>query len=429
MLSSQRTVIKNAISLYGLTFSNYFIGLLMFPYLSRVLSVGAFGVIGYATSLCTVFQMVIEYGFQLSTTADIALCRSNKVKVSRIVSTMTCSKLLLAVVSFAAFLACCFLVDSLRGYAALLVLFFADYAIKALLPDSYFRGIERMGEITVRSVAVRSGILVGTLLLVKGDETLYAYPIIMIVCDMAALAWAFVLIRRDGIALVRPSAGDVVSAIREGFWFFVSRISASINGSLGSLFLGTAFSPDSFVMGIYSGATRLSTAAQQMTSPIGDALYPSMMSGKDYRLFFRALAVGGGVWVVGCVGAAALATPLCEIVLGSQYTEAGDALRVLMVGVAFGFFSNLFGYSALSPLGLSKQANLGIAVSTAVSLATFVVLWATGNINLTSVCIVVSGMNVISFAYRFTMFCLAWRKRRSPNTSEGARDGDVDGDV
>lgn len=397
----------------------------MFPYLSRVLSVGAFGIIGYATSLCTVFQMAIEYGFQLSTTADIALCGGDKIRVSKIVSTMTCAKILLASVSLVAFLAFCLIADALRSYAALLVLFFVDYAIKALLPDSYFRGIERMGEITIRSVAVRSGILVGTLLLVKGDETLLAYPAVMIACDAAALAWAFALIRRDGIAFVLPALCDILLAVREGFWFFISRISVSINGSLGSLFLGTAFTPDSFVMGIYSGATRLSTAAQQMISPIGDALYPSMMSGKDYRLFFRALAVGGGVWIIGCIGASVLATPLCEIVLGPQYTGAGDTLRVLMVGVAFGFFSNLFGYPALSPLGLSKQANLGIAASTIVSLAAFIVLWGTGKISLISVCIVVSAMNAISFAYRFTVFCLAWRKRRIMNTRESVRCRDM----
>lgn len=409
-VSAQKTVIKNAFFLYGLTFSNYFIGLLMFPYLSRVLSVGTFGVIGYATSLCTVFQMVVEYGFQISTTATIALCKNNKDEVSRVVSTMTCSKLLLSVVSLATFLACCAVAPSLRDHLAVLLLFFTDSVVKALLPDSYFRGIERMGEITVRSVAVRSGILVATLLFVKGDETFLAYPFVMIICDAIALAWAFLLMRRDGVSVYRVSPGEIASALKEGFWFFVSRISASLNSSLGSLFLGARFAPDSFAMGIFSGATRLSTAAQQMTTPVGDALYPSMMNKKDYRLFFRTLLVVGGVWLVGCAGAAALATPLCEIILGTQYSDAGGALRILMVGVAFGLFSNLFGYPALSPLGKAKEANIGIMVSTVASLAMFVALWVTGNITLESVCVVVSTMNFISFVYRFVVFCKSWRK-------------------
>lgn len=410
-MSSQKTVVKNALFLYGLTFSNYFIGLLMFPYLSRVLSVGTFGVIGYATSVCTIFQMIVEYGFQISTTAEIALNKRDVGAVSNIISTMTCSKLVLAVLSFAVFGVCCLFVGSMREQALALSLFLTDSIVKALLPDSYFRGIERMGEITVRSVAVRSGILVGTLLLVKGDSTFCFYPAVMIACDAAALIWAFLLMRRDGVTLRKVGGLEVLSAIRNGFWYFLSRISVSINGSLGSLFLGTGFGSSSFVMGIYSGATRLSTAAEQMISPIGDALYPSMMNQRDYRLFFRTVLGGGAVWLTGCMGVAAIAAPLCEFILGSQYAAAGDALRILMVGVAFGFFSNLFGYPALSPLGLAKQANIGIMVSTVVSLTIFVVLWATGGIGLISVCTIVSAMNAISFAYRFIVFCLVWKKR------------------
>ena len=78
-------IAKNAVFLYGLTFSNYFVGLLLFPYLSRVLSVEGFGLIGFSTSLCLVFQMIVEYGFQISTTATVSVNRDDKGRVSTIV--------------------------------------------------------------------------------------------------------------------------------------------------------------------------------------------------------------------------------------------------------------------------------------------------------------------------------------------------------
>lgn len=404
-MGSQKKIVKNALFLYALTFSNYFIGLLLFPYLSRVLSVEVFGIIGYATSLCMIFQMIIEYGFQISTTATIALNRDNKEKISKVVSTMTCSKAVLAVISLAAFVLCCSLSESLREHGVALALFYCDAAIKAFLPDSYFRGIEKMGQIATRAVAVKSGILVLTALFVKGDDTFLIYPLSMILCDVVALVWAFLLIRRDRVEVYRVPIADALREIKSGFWFFVSRISVSINGSLGSLFLGFRYSPESVEMGLYSGATRLSTAAEQMISPIGDALYPSMMKSRDYRLFYKTVLLGGSAWVAGCVSAALLANPLCELILGPQYVVAGDYLRVLLVGVAFGFFSNLFGYPALSPIGKAKQANVAIMLSTCVSLAAFVLLWATGNITVQNVCVAASMMNAISFSYRFYTFC------------------------
>ncbi|HFU3673477.1 TPA: oligosaccharide flippase family protein, partial [Streptococcus suis] len=43
-------IAKNTLFLYILTFSNYFLGLMLFPYLSRVLSVEKFGLVGFSMS-------------------------------------------------------------------------------------------------------------------------------------------------------------------------------------------------------------------------------------------------------------------------------------------------------------------------------------------------------------------------------------------
>lgn len=283
---SHSRIFKNALFLYALTFSNYLIGLLLLPYLSRVLSVEKFGVIGFATSFCLVFQMVVEYGFQLSTTAAISVHRDDKTKMSRTISTMTYTKLLLACGASVVFLACAMFVNMLRGHFVIILLFFVDSIAKALLPDAYFRGIERMKDITIRAVSAKSGILVATLLFVKGDDTLIIYPVSMIVFDTIALLWAFSLLKRDGLKATSTTMREMLEALKESFWFFISRISVSINGSLGSIFLGMRYSPESVEMGLYSGATKLSSAGEQMIPPLGDALYPSMVNKKDYRLFY-----------------------------------------------------------------------------------------------------------------------------------------------
>ena len=297
---SHSRIFKNALFLYALTFSNYLIGLLLLPYLSRVLSVEKFGVIGFATSFCLVFQMVVEYGFQLSTTATISVHRDDKAKMSRIISTMTYTKLLLACGASAVFLACAMFVDMLRGHFVIILLFFVDSIAKALLPDAYFRGIERMKDITIRAVSAKSGILVATLLFVKGDDTLIIYPVSMIVFDTIALLWAFSLLKRDGLKATGTTMREMLEALKDSFWFFISRISVSINGSLGSIFLGMRYSPESVEMGLYSGATKLSSAGEQMIPPLGDALYPSMVNKKDYRLFYRIVLRGGILWFLAC---------------------------------------------------------------------------------------------------------------------------------
>ena len=348
---SHSRIFKNALFLYALTFSNYLIGLLLLPYLSRVLSVEKFGVIGFATSFCLVFQMVVEYGFQLSTTATISVHRDDKAKMSRTISTMTYTKLLLACGASAVFLACATFVNMLRGHFVIILLFFVDSIAKALLPDAYFRGIERMKDITIRAVFAKSGILVATLLFVKSDDTLITYPVSMIVFDTIALLWAFSLLKRDGLKATGTTLREMLEALKDSFWFFISRISVSINGSFGIHLPRHALRPRIRGDGPVLGATRLSSAGEQMIPPLGDALYPSMVNKKDYRLFYRIVLRGGILWFLACVLVEVLATPLCVLILGGQYASAGGFLRILMVGVFFGYFSFMFGYPALSMIG------------------------------------------------------------------------------
>ena len=199
--------------------------------------------IGFATSFCLVFQMVVEYGFQLSTTATISVHRDDKAKMSRTISTMTCTKLLLACGASAVFLACAMFVDMLRGHFVIILLFFVDSIAKALLPDAYFRGIERMKDITIRACPqIRNP--GGDAVVREGRRHLIIYPVSMIVFDTIALLWAFSLLKRDGLKATGTTMREMLEALKDSFWFFISRISVSVNGSLGSIFLACATAPN-----------------------------------------------------------------------------------------------------------------------------------------------------------------------------------------
>lgn len=403
-MSDRKRIFKNSLFLYALTFSNYFIGLLLFPYLSRVLSVEKFGLIGFSTSLCLVFQMIVEFGFQLSTTAEVSVHRENKNAIAHLISSMTVAKLVLTVISTIAFLVYTLFNENLRQHFLIVAIFYIDSISKAFLPDAYFRGIEQMRAITMRAVTAKSGILITTLLFVKNDDGLLLYPLSMVIFDTIALVWAFLLIHKDKISFVRVSVSEVISSIKTSFWFFISRISVSINGSLGSIFLGMKFLPASIEMGLFSGATRISTAGEQMIPPIGDSLYPFMVRKKDYSMFYKVVLYGGLFWLAGCSFVFIFADQFCSIILGSNYAVAGQYLRILVIGVFFGFFSFMFGYPALSPLGKAVYANAAIMVSAIINVIVCLILWATNSISILSVCLVFGSSNIVTFIFRLISF-------------------------
>lgn len=405
---SKNHLVKNGFFLYILTFSNYFIGLLLFPYISRVLSVQGFGLVGFSMSYVLAFQVIVEFGFMISATAAISKHRSDSEKVSEIIATTMYAKYILAAISVALFGLTALFVPMVREHLLIVSLFLASSLLSAMLPDFFFRGVEQMKTITVRAVGIRALSLLLVIVFVHNESQIILIPVAFIIANALSLAIAIITMSKAGVKLKRVQAMQAIASIRESMAFFFSRLAVSVNQSIGAFLLGLKYSPTSIETGIFAGATRISLASEMMLAPVSDSIYPHMVHKKDYRLFRKVILVGGILWFVGCLVAFVFANTICAIILGPDYAVAGDYLRILLLGNFMAFFSNMFGYNALTPIGKSNHANIALLASAAVSVIICSLLWLTNSINLVSVCSVVALTNFIVFGYRGAVF---WKNR------------------
>ena len=76
------SVAKNAAALYAIQFAGYIVPLVTLPYLSRVLGPAGFGLLLFSQSFALWASMIIEYGFNLSATRDVARCLAHDVRPS-----------------------------------------------------------------------------------------------------------------------------------------------------------------------------------------------------------------------------------------------------------------------------------------------------------------------------------------------------------
>lgn len=405
---SKNHLVKNGFFLYILTFSNYFIGLLLFPYISRVLSVQGFGLVGFSMSYVLAFQVIVEFGFMISATAAISKHRSDSEKVSEIIATTMYAKCILAVISVALFSLTALFVPMVRDHLLIVSLFLVNSLLSAMLPDFFFRGVEQMKTITIRAVGIRALSLLLVVAFVHNESQIMLIPIAFIIANALSLAIAMITMGKAGVKLKRVQAMQAIESIRESMVFFFSRLAVSVNQSIGAFLLGLKYSPTSIETGIFAGATRISLASEMMLAPVSDSIYPHMVHKKDYRLFRKVILVGGILWFVGCLVAFVFANTICAIILGPDYAVAGDYLRILLLGNFMAFFSNMFGYNALTPIGKSNHANIALLVSAGVSVIICSLLWITDSINLVSVCSVIALANFVVFGYRGVVF---WKNR------------------
>jgi O-antigen/teichoic acid export membrane protein len=377
----------------------------MYPYLSRILSVEGFGLISFSMSFVVIFQTIVEFGFMISATAEISMNRSDKEKVSKIYSITMKAKLLLSIVSIVIFILMSNFISMISNNFLIIFLFLINAVTTALLPDFYFRGLEQMGTITIRTISVRLFSILLVFLIVKNDSHIIFVPIALLLGSIFALISSLLIIRKAEIIFSKeltPIKESVLS-IKKTSLFFFSRIAVSINGTLGSFFLGLNYLPQSFEVGVFSGALRLSSACEMMSPPIIDTIYPHMINKKDYSFYRKIFIIGMIIWFIVILIVFSYSNLICSIILGSKYVTVGKYLKILLCGSLFSFPNTMCGYVALSPIGKSNHANISLIISTSVTGIACIILLFSQKINLLNICIVLSSYNFISFIYRSTI--------------------------
>ena len=401
----RRAVASNSVYLFILTFSNYFLYLLTIPYQTRTLGPEIFGLVGFAMAAVAYFKIAVDFGFMISATEKIALHRDNQSKISKILSDVLQAKLWLTALSTVIMMLLFTFVPVFRDNFILFTLFFIGAVAKSFQPDFVYRGIEKMRTIAVRTVIIQGSFLALMFVLVKSPEDVLWIPALDAIGSVAALLFTAKHLKSMGLTISKSSAKDTLLALKEGLWFFYSRIATNIYTATNIFVIGLVYGSSSKILGIYTSADILATAGKHAVTPVIDSLYPYMVRRKDFRLMKRILLIGSIVMAAGCTFVAVFANDISAIIFGQEYYDAGKYLRILTVVVFLSFPSMLLGFPALSPLGLAKHANISNIIAALSQIVQIIILFATDNLSVINICIITCITEVIALSYRaYTVF-------------------------
>ena len=148
-LIDNKRIVSNYFSLLVLQITNYILPLLLIPYLVRILGTEKFGLVMLAQSLCLFVTVIVDFGFSLSGTREIALYRDNKTKMSQIfIAIMFIKSALIIVAFFLLFV----VVMAFERFSVDYEVYFLSFGIvigQAIFPVWFFQGIEKMKFITI----------------------------------------------------------------------------------------------------------------------------------------------------------------------------------------------------------------------------------------------------------------------------------------
>lgn len=410
-LGGKAGLAKNTFMLYLLTFSSYFFGLVTVPYLTRVLGPGVYGEIGVAAAFATFMQLIFDFGFILSATADVTKKRGNAFELSSLMTSITICKLILIGASSVV----CLLVAGLWADAELdlplYALYFAYVAVNSLLPDYLYRGLEQMEKITIRTVFIKVLFICCIFVFVRGEAQYLLVPVFYLLGSAAALAASFVDVWRSyRVRFVPVSLGTVRGDFLESCPFFVSRFMLNAYTTVNTMLLGALY-PGSELIGFYSANEKIITAGKGAITPISDSLYPHMVRTKDFRLLKRLIPVGEAVILAGCAVVFVCAEDVCALFFGESYRAAGDVLRCMLPLLPIVFPSYVIGYPGLTPLGLQNVANTSVMFGACCQIAGLVIGYLLGMLSVNYVALLTCLTEFFVLSIRLVAFSRRLRRR------------------
>lgn len=351
---------RNISALYAMQGLNYVFPLLLVPYLARVLGPSEWGALVFAQALGLIGTLVIEYGFNLSATREVARAPGDKEALSSVGAGVAGGKAALTMLVLVAGAALVPLSGTLSSDKILWIsaLFWA--VGRGFTMDWLFLGVEQTGPYLLTESLTRLVATVAIFLVVKEPSDSW-----MVLALQGIAAWGAVffqaVIARRWMKHGAISRGETRKALSMGRTMFVFRMSAGLYTTLNSAMLG--FVSTTGQVAIYAGSERISKAVTGLVTPAGQAIFPRVSAlvqtdrPEGARLARRSLTV---LSIGGALLSAAifiLAPQIINLVLGSKFSEAASTLRILSLLPVLIGVSNVLGIQWMLPLGMDATFN------------------------------------------------------------------------
>lgn len=418
MKGKRGVLLKNTMMLYVLQFSTYFFSFIVVPYETRVLGPVIYGLVGAATAAMVYFQNVIDFGFILSGTADVAAHKEDRGYLSCLFTAVTLAKLLLALLCAAILALLCQVISVWGDHTGFYFLFFISIFLGSLMPDYLYRGLEQMEVITVRTVCIKAFFTAMIFVLLKDASQYFLIPVLNIIGNGAAFLFVYVHLKKKlDITFCAVGASDVGAVLKKSLPFFFSRVATTVYTATNTVVLNV-ISGTGAVTGYYTSADKLVTTAKSGMSPISDSMYPYMVKNRDFKLVKKVLTILMPLIVLGCAVVFVIAEPLCIWFFGKEYGAVADVLRVLLPVVVVILPSYILGFPTLSPMGLAKHANYSTIFGSVFYLCAILVLFATNHVTMITLAALTSATEILIFLYRLVVV-LKYRDRMKPAQERG----------
>jgi PST family polysaccharide transporter len=334
-------VLRNVSSLSGLQIVTYCFPIIILPYLFRVIGPEKFGLIAFAQAFVQYFMILTDYGFNVSATKEISLCRDNKTKVRNIIAAVMSIKTILAFVSLLILCIVVYFVPKFKNDWMVYALSFGTVIGNSLFPAWFFQGSENMKYTAKINIIGQFAYAFGIFLFIrKPSDYLLVPTVTSLSAIITGLLGQYILFARFSIPFQWPKTKDLYQQLWAGWNVFISVV--AINAYTNTRVFAVGLLTNNTMTGFYSIAEKIANAVQ--TFPLyafSQAIFPRL-SKIFYKNKIKAFKIMEQVQLITVLVSViflplifVLAPLIVKLVCGGTYPAAILSLRFLLISVFF----------------------------------------------------------------------------------------------
>lgn len=348
---------KNITSMYFVQAGRYLIPLITIPYLARVLGVSGWGGLAFIQAFSLYLCIVIDYGFELSATRDVAKNKDENDSIAATLANVLFAKVGLAVLVMSIAI---LIFYGLGGFSVSPMLYWMG--VYWALANTFnlfwfFQGIERVQLIAALDFTAKIIGIVAIVHMVKGpDDDWVVLAIHGTTSSIVFLMSLYYAIRKVGFKT--PTLRGAISTFRTGWDAFLIRLSSGVYASSSPFVFGLVVGPE--LVGPYSAAEKITRTVKELMRPITRTLYPrfSILLTGDIAVAHthirRTLLLLSTFSLALALVVYIFSKAIISLLFGSGYESAATILQWMSFSIVLSTICNILAIQWLLPMGRDK---------------------------------------------------------------------------
>lgn len=356
----KKRLLSNFFSLSVLQALTTLLPLLTFPYLVRVLGVEYFGFLAFVTAVISYFQVITDYGFNLTATRDISIHREDQAKVTEIFSAVMTIKGLLMLLSFILLSIYLLTFKDLTKDWQVYFLTFGLVLGQVLFPVWFFQGMQRMKYVTYLNILAKAIFTVAIFVFVKKQSDFMLVPVLNSLGFIVAGLWSLTIVSKEfKIRFEFQTVQTIKRYLREGWYVFLAQLKITLFSQSNIVILGLL--TNNIAVGYYAAAEKIMRALAMLQIPITGALFPYMAKeiqtnkAKAIEKLNKITVIGSVIYSVVLLIIFIFAKDIITLIFTDKMIESATVLRIILILPLTIFVNNIYGTQIMLNTGMDKE--------------------------------------------------------------------------